>query len=172
MIKEENYSGWVLEKFVLDQPCKTSKTSETATPPVLQTPRPNTIVITSDYGGVVSEYWERWKTVAISGDEVEIRGKCYSACTLVIAAVPKDRICFSRYATLGFHLAAQDRAVMPDGRGPPGMEATQWMLDQYPKDIRNWIEIRGGLKKLPYHYDVWTLSAPDLWEMGYRRCAE
>jgi len=61
---------------------------------------------------------------------------------------------------------------MPYGRGPPAMEATQWMLDQYPKDIREWIEVRGGLKKLPYHYDVWTMSAPDLWEMGCRRCPE
>jgi hypothetical protein len=29
VINEENYSGWVREKFVLDQPCKTSKTSDT-----------------------------------------------------------------------------------------------------------------------------------------------
>ena len=99
-------------------------------------------VIHSDYGGVVSEYWTRWKIVAIDGGEVEIRGPCYSACTLVTAAVPKDRICFSRYATLGFHLVEQGyRGVMPYGRGPPAMEATQWMLDQYPKDVREWIEV-------------------------------
>ena len=99
-------------------------------------------VIHSDYGGVVSEYRTRWKIVAIDGGEVEIRGPCYSACTLVTAAVPKDRICFSRYATLGFHLVEQGyRGVMPYGRGPPAMEATQWMLDQYPKDIREWIEV-------------------------------
>jgi len=32
-IEEEIYNGWVREKFVLDQPCKTSTTSETAIPP-------------------------------------------------------------------------------------------------------------------------------------------
>ena len=36
VIKGKIYSGWVREKFVLDQPCKTSKTSETATPPTFK----------------------------------------------------------------------------------------------------------------------------------------
>jgi len=36
-------------------------------------------------GGRLDQHIERWKALAASGEDVEIRGSCYSACTLVLA---------------------------------------------------------------------------------------
>jgi hypothetical protein len=44
------------------------------------------------------------------------------------------------------------------------------MIDQYPIKIRQWIEAQGGVKQMSVE-KVWYLYAPDLWKMGYRRCA-
>src|SRR5262245_18549010 len=47
-------------------------------------------------GGRVDQHIERWRALAASGDDVEIRGSCVSACTLVLAYIPKERLCFSQ----------------------------------------------------------------------------
>ena len=49
--------------------------------------------------------------------------------------------------------------------------AVQPSLGLRPKDIRAWINAKGGYKKMPIE-GVWTLSAPDLWKMGHRRCSD
>src|SRR5262249_48827166 len=43
-------------------------------------------------GGLVSEHVMLWRKLARSGDEVEIRAMCPSACTLILAYVPRERI--------------------------------------------------------------------------------
>jgi len=47
-----------------------------------------------EHGGRIDQHIERWKALATSGDDVEIRDLCPSACTLVLAYVPKERLCF------------------------------------------------------------------------------
>jgi len=100
------------------------------------------------------------------GDEVEIRGSCRSACTLVVSEVPRQRICFGPRGALGFHLA-RNRPVS----GSRNDAASKWMVDSYPADIRAWIDARGGYLQLPYEGE-WVLRAPELWAMGYRRCPD
>jgi hypothetical protein len=56
-------------------------------------------------GGFLPDYEKRWKALAESGDTVEIRGYCNSACTMIMAYVPSEKICFSESASLGFHSA-------------------------------------------------------------------
>ena len=63
------------------------------------------ILIYHDPGGVIKEHVERWQELARSGADVEILGPCYSACTLILAYVPKERLCFGAFASLQFHLA-------------------------------------------------------------------
>jgi hypothetical protein len=67
------------------------------------------------------------------------RGKaCQSACTLVTAFVPPERICFGPYAWLGFHQATYVE------NGKVAARASQWMYDKYPPEIKFWIEGKGG----------------------------
>ena len=77
-----------------------------------------------------------------SGQSVVIDGLCASACTLVLAAVPRDKICVTSRATLGFH-AAYDFGV--NGRTITNPEATELLYSNYPTPVRRWIDARGGL---------------------------
>lgn len=93
-------------------------------------------------GGQIGQYLRLFAMVRQSGERVVIDGPCLSACTLVLSVVPKNRICVTRKAILGFH-AAWD----PDRRGRPltNAEATRLMLASYPAPVRSWIRKRGGL---------------------------
>ena len=44
------------------------------------------------------------------------------------------------------------------------------MISHYPQDIRLWIRAKGDAEKMPLH-GFWTLTAHELWEMGYQKCA-
>ena len=121
-------------------------------------------VVDYDAGGWIHKHDLRWRQVANAGGPVDIFGMCSSACTLVVAHVPKHRICFGENAHLNFHMP---RLINDDG--PPSLEHARWMVDAYPDDIRDWIIAKGGAEKLPYH-GYWRLTASELWKMGYRRC--
>ena len=99
-------------------------------------------VITYDPGGVLTEYVARYEVLLAQGNEVEIRGSCESACTLVTSVIPKAGLCFSDTAVLRFHKASIG--------GNPSTDATQWMVDSYPADIRSWIVAMGGVEQMPY----------------------
>jgi hypothetical protein len=76
------------------------------------------------------------------GQRVIINGPCYSACTLILGVVPRDRICATSSAQLGFHTAEKKDLF---GRQVSSPEGTQLVWDTYPEDVRRWITHRGGL---------------------------
>ena len=82
------------------------------------------------------------RACAASGETVIIDGLCASACTIVLGAVPHDKICVTSHATLGFH-AAWDFGA--NGRAVTNPEATQMLYSMYPSPVRRWIAQRGGL---------------------------
>ena len=59
---------------------------------------PQKIVLYEERGGRIVYHWERWKALAAQGGEVEIRGPCWSACTLIMAHIPRERLCFDKHA--------------------------------------------------------------------------
>jgi hypothetical protein len=101
------------------------------------------IRIVRDPGGEVAAYLRKFAQIRNSGQRVVIDGPCYSACTLLVAAIPKDRICVTRRAVLGFHAASiyntASRTLVPTRAG------TNLVMQMYPPAIRRWIERRGGL---------------------------
>ena len=98
--------------------------------------------ITDDVGGRIGTYVEAYSAVRSSGDRVVIDGACLSACTLVLGIVPRERICVTSRAMLGFHAA-----WMPGPSGKPVRSAvgTQALWEIYPPHLRRWINARGGL---------------------------
>ena len=54
-------------------------------------------------GGEAIAYLQLFEKLSRSGERVVIDGPCFSACTLVLSAMPADRICATRRAVLGFH---------------------------------------------------------------------
>jgi hypothetical protein len=101
-----------------------------------------TMRISDDVGGRIGAYVDQFSQVRASGERVVIDGPCLSACTLVLGIVPRDRICVTRRATLGFHAAWMPG---PHGRRVTSAVGTQALWDIYPQHVRRWIKARGGL---------------------------
>jgi len=101
------------------------------------------IRIADDRGGRIGTYIDKYEGLRSSGETVIIDGLCASACTIVLGAVPHDRICVTAHANLGFH-AAWDFGA--DGRAVTNPDATQLLYALYPSPVRRWITARGGLK--------------------------
>jgi hypothetical protein len=99
--------------------------------------------IVSDPGGEVSSYVSKFEQVRDSGDRIVIDGPCLSACTLLTGIVPKNRVCVTSRAALGFHAASYyddaSRSLVPTRAG------SRLVMRLYPPEIRAWIERHGGL---------------------------
>ncbi|MCD0420574.1 hypothetical protein LOC51_25435 [Rubrivivax sp. JA1024] len=100
--------------------------------------------IADDRGGRIGTYVDKYQSLRSSGETVMIDGLCASACTIVLGAVPHDKICVTSRANLGFH-AAWD--LGSNGRAITNTEATQMLYTMYPVSIRRWIAKRGGLTR-------------------------
>ena len=98
--------------------------------------------IGEDRGGRIGTYVDKYQDLRTSGQTVIIDGLCASACTIVLGAIPHDRICVTSRARLGFH-AAWDPGAR--GRKVTNSEATQSLYSMYPFEVRHWIDQRGGL---------------------------
>jgi len=98
--------------------------------------------ITGDPGGLIVEYAQRFLHARASGEQVIIDGACLSACTLAIAMLPRDQVCATPRAVLGFHAAWRPTS---DGGKATSSLATQAMMELYPSDVRGWIGRHGGL---------------------------
>jgi hypothetical protein len=101
-----------------------------------------TMRISDDVGGRIGAYVDQYAAVRNSGERVVIDGVCLSACTLVLGIVPRNRICVTRRAMLGFHAAWMPG---PQGKPVPSQVGTQALWDMYPAHVRKWINDRGGL---------------------------
>ena len=100
------------------------------------------IRILASTGGAGGPFLNLFERVREMGERVVIDGPCLSACTLVLDVVPRDRICVTRRAILGFHAA---RSVDQRGRMYAAPEASAAVLQAYPEAVRGWIARRGGL---------------------------
>jgi hypothetical protein len=113
--------------------------------------RAETVEIRGDYGGVVYWYQLQWEKLAAKAVDVRIAGPCVSACTVLLAYIPREKICVTQNASLGFHMATLDFA-------------TRLLLKIYPPDIRSWIDDHGGLS-----WNILWLQAPALYRF-FRWC--
>jgi hypothetical protein len=127
-------------------------------------PPPAPVVMNGGMGGVIGEHQSRFWALKHSGAPVEMRGGCWSACTLITSFIPKERLCFAPGAFLAFHAA---RTIEAYPRLSP--HSTYTMYASYPAEIRNWIDDHGGVCKLTVE-TFWTMYDRDLWAIGYPRC--
>lgn|SRR5215472_10192810 len=99
--------------------------------------------ISDDPGGNVVSYVGRYLQIRDSGQRVVIDGPCLSACTLVTGIVPRNRICVTNHAVLGFHAASRYDDAMQSFM--PTRGGSSLVMRLYPADIRHWIMRHGGL---------------------------
>jgi len=107
-------------------------------------PASASIRIADDAGGQLGAYLQRHEAMRQSGERVVIDGPCLSACTMVLGAIPRNRICITSRAVLGFH-AAYD--LDPSGGQVTSRGGTLLLMNHYPRQVRNWIARRGGLSR-------------------------
>jgi len=112
-------------------------------------------------GGEVGPFIELFDRVRASGERVVIDGPCLSACTLVLSLVPRERICVTPRAVLGFHGA---RSLDALGTIREELGASKIVLRTYPAPVRQWIVRHGGLSSR-----LLLLQGRELAAM-YRRC--
>jgi hypothetical protein len=100
--------------------------------------------IRQDRGGRIDSYLYRFATVRQSGQRVVVDGPCMSACTMLLGAIPKDRICVTARAKFVFHAA-----WVPTPRGAHASSALgdRMLWANYPPPVRAWIARHGGLTK-------------------------
>jgi hypothetical protein len=106
-------------------------------------------------------YLQRFASIRDSGERVIIDGECLSACTLVLALVPRNRICLTPNATFGFHAAVAHEEWRYPGASNA---ATNALLAMYPQMIRKLIASKGGLSD-----KMIFLSADEL-STNFSRC--
>jgi hypothetical protein len=106
--------------------------------------------------------------MAAQSGEVQVRGPCMSACTLVLSYISKNRLCFDDKAVLGFH-KVRYQFTLANGPDIAAESTTTEVVESYPEDIRAWIDSQGGQKRMPMD-GYWYLWAKNLWAMGYRKC--
>lgn len=119
------------------------------------------VLISGDRGGRIGTYVDKYHGLRMSGQNVIIDGLCASACTMVLGAIPSNRIFFTPRAVLGFH-AAWDFG--PRGRAVTNRDATNMLYSMYPPTVRRWIAARGGLTS-----KMLFLSGKSLARMGFQR---
>jgi len=97
----------------------------------------------NDPGGEVSSYLRTFYEMRAIGQRIAIDGPCLSACTLLTGIVPRDHVCITNRAVLGFHAASYyndvSRSLVPTRAG------TRLVMRLYPSEIRAWINRHGGL---------------------------
>jgi len=111
--------------------------------------------VTNDPGGEIVSYLNKFRQMRVTGERLVIDGPCLSACTLFTGLLPRDQVCITRRAVLGFHAASYyddiRRSLVPTRAG------TRLVMRLYPQAIRNWIERHGGLTPR-----IMTLRGPEL----------
>ncbi len=118
--------------------------------------------IVNDPGGEVSAYVSKFHEMRASGEHVVIDGPCLSACTLLTGIVPRDHVCVTSRAVLGFHAASYyddaSRSLVPTREG------SRLVMSLYPQEVRSWIGRHGGLRP-----QLITMRGRDLTAI-YRTC--
>jgi hypothetical protein len=119
--------------------------------------------ITRDTGGHVDVYKAKYEQVRNRGQRVVIDGVCNSACTLVLGIVPRERICVTPRASLGFHQAYYDTNHTFGIKVASG-EGTSELMSSYPPEVKAWIRRNGGLttdmKRLKNGAELWKIANP------------
>jgi hypothetical protein len=112
--------------------------------------RAKTVEVNDPHGGLLMWYQWMWSKLGAEKVNVRIVGQCVSACTVLLGYIPRENICATSNASLGFHLATMQFA-------------TDDLWKAYPADIRAWITQHGGLT-----YNLLWLQGPALYKLIHK----
>jgi hypothetical protein len=137
--------------------------STNAPAPVPLERAPEVIVINYGQGGILAEHKTRFGYYQHSGAKVEVRGPCYSACTLLLHYIEPEKLCIGERAFMAFH------AVRSIEHGHYMENQTYLYFWSLPQPVKQWINAKGGWQKLELNSYMF-LRDHELWAMGYPKC--
>jgi hypothetical protein len=103
--------------------------------------------IAGDQGGQIGRYVDRYEQLRASGQTIIIDGLCASACTIILATIPHDKICVTPNANLAFHAAwVNFDRISPSAPCPdyPASDRTADIPDQQLRAMRHQREADAG----------------------------
>ena len=127
-------------------------------------PPPKVVVVKFGNGGRIDEHRATFEGYSRNKARVELRGPCYSACTLMLGYVERENLCIAPGAFMALH------AVRGEHFHQFMVAETRKMYETYPPEIRRWIDHSGGWHNLPID-GFWTMYDHSLWALGYPKCA-
>jgi hypothetical protein len=93
------------------------------------------IVIGTEPGGYILDHFERFEAIRRGTKRVVVDGICISACTLVLATIPPERLCVTPFAKFAFHSATRGEEYSSEG--------TRISWNAYPEHVRAALRKRG-----------------------------
>lgn len=119
-----------------------------------------TIVVRNDIGGLIQSRATKVQRIRATGQRVEIRGTCLSACTMYLGA---GNVCISPQARFGFH------GPSSFGRRLYPTDFEKWsnvVASHFKPELQSWF-----MRKARYRINgFYRISGSQLIEMGYRSC--
>lgn len=129
-----------------------------AAPQAVQAQGP--LVITNDNGGLLRARRAEIRALQASGRRVELRGICYSACTMYLGA---PGVCIDPRAELGFHGPSWFSTPLPQ------QDFDYWSHElavHYREPLRSWFMTKARYTLSSYH----RVSGAEMIRMGYPQC--
>lgn len=117
-------------------------------------------VILNDNGGLLRARRAEVRALQTSGRRVELRGTCYSACTMYLGA---PGVCVDPRAELGFHGPSWYSAPLPP------QDFDYWSHElavHYREPLRSWFLREARYTLNSYH----RISGAEIIRMGYPQC--
>lgn len=118
------------------------------------------LVVKVDRGGKLGQRARKIAALRATGERVELRGTCLSACTMYLDL---PGACVGPEAVFGFHGPSRD------GRPLPALEFEHWsklMAAHYREPLRGWFMSEGRFRTAGY----FRISGAELIRMGYPAC--
>lgn len=128
--------------------------------PASAAPGGSVIVVTNDRGGSLGKRGELIRQLRSSGQRVELRGTCLSACTMYLGLT---NLCISPSAQFGFHGPTRN------GRKLPEAEFDHWslvMARNYTPELQRWYMQTARHRTSGYY----RMSGAELICLGYPAC--
>lgn len=118
------------------------------------------LIVNSDRGGYLGRRSDQIAQMRATGQRVELRGTCLSACTMYLSL---PNACVTPSAVFGFH------GPSANGRALSQSDFEYWsqvMAANYSEPLRSWFMNTARFTTTGYY----QLSGVQLIRMGYRQC--
>ncbi|TNF19036.1 MAG: hypothetical protein EP318_16360 [Rhodobacteraceae bacterium] len=119
-----------------------------------------TIVVRNDHGGLIQSRATKVRRIRSTGQRVEIRGTCLSACTMYLGA---GNVCIAPNARFGFH------GPSSFGRRLVATDFEKWsnvVASHFKPELQSWFMSKGRYRINGFY----RISGSQLIRMGYRSC--